>query len=809
MWLSSILDFLSPRSPHARTRRRLSPRQRPAATRLTLEALEDRCLLNFSPAVGYPAFINPAAVLTADFNGDGRLDLAVFNNFYNSASVLLGKGDGTFQPALTSTTGDGPQSFAVGDFNGDGKLDLVTANTYDVSVLLGNGDGTFGAPSSIGLGLQSYPSSVAVGDFNGDGKLDLGVTSSVYVGPAYGGHFEGKFNVLLGNGDGTFRPAITTSVANGGAVALADFNGDKKLDVVLTSSGASVLLGNGDGTFGAATDFSTGNSPRSVAVADVNDDGKLDLVTASPYGDSVSVLLGDGLGSFGAAQSYAVGATPNSVAVGDFNADGKPDLVTASPGSYPGYAGSVSVLLGNGDGAFRLAGVFAAGSYPQSVAVGDFNGDALPDVAVANYTSDTVSVLLNAADWSATPVQASSFVVSGFPSPATAGTAGTFTVTAENAGGTTATGYTGTVHFTSSDAQAGLPADYTFTAADAGVHAFSATLKTAGTQSFMATDTTIISLTVSEAGITVNPAVASHLAVSAPAGSTAGSAFSVTLTARDPYNNIAIGYTGAVHFTSTDGQASLLGDYTFTNADAGVYTFTNGVILRTAGSQTVAASDTVTSSISGSAAVTVSPAAASTMTVAGFPSPTTAGVAGSFTVTLKDPYGNIASGYMGTIHFTSTDGKAVLPANYTFTAADAGRHTFSATLKTAGTQSLTVTDTTTAGLTGTDGGIMVKPAAASQFIITGPSSVSAGVPFSLTLTVEDAYGNVVTGYTGTIHFTSTDKTATLPKNYTFTAADKGVHAFSGLVLRKKGTQKITLTDTLNSSLMGSVIENVL
>jgi len=161
------------------------------------------------------------------------------------------------------------------------------------------------------------------------------------------------------------------------------------------------------------------------------------------------------------------------------------------------------------------------------------------------------------------------------------------------------------------------------------------------------------------------------------------------------------------------------------------------------------------------------------------------------------------------VHFTSSDAQASLPANYTFTTADAGVHTFSATLKTAGTHSLTATDTTTSGLTGTDAGITVNAAAASQFVISAPSSVTAGVPFSLTITVKDAYGNVVTGYTGTVHFTSTDTKASLPANYMFTAADKGVHTFTGLVLRKRGTQKITLTDTLNSSLTGSVMVNVL
>jgi hypothetical protein len=136
-------------------------------------------------------------------------------------------------------------------------------------------------------------------------------------------------------------------------------------------------------------------------------------------------------------------------------------------------------------------------------------------------------------------------------------------------------------------------------------------------------------------------------------------------------------------------------------------------------------------------------------------------------------------------------------------------HTFSATLKTAGTQSITATDTATASVTGSEAGITVNPAAASKFIITAPSSVNAGMAFSLTLTVEDAYGNAVTGYTGTVHFSSTDTKATLPKNYTFTVGDGGVHSITGLILRKRGYQKITITDTHNSALTGSVTVDVL
>jgi len=150
----------------------------------------------------------------------------------------------------------------------------------------------------------------------------------------------------------------------------------------------------------------------------------------------------------------------------------------------------------------------------------------------------------------------------------------------------------------------------------------------------------------------------------------------------------------------------------------------------------------------------------------------------------------------------------VLPADYTFASTDVGTQVFSATLDTAGTQSMTATDTTTSGLTSTQTGITVNPAAASVLVITGPSSVPAGVAFSITVTAYDAYGNVATGYTGTVHFNSTDSTAKLPANYTFTASDKGAHTFTGLKLKTKGKQLITATDTLSSTITGSLSVDV-
>jgi hypothetical protein len=403
--------------------------------------------------------------------------------------------------------------------------------------------------------------------------------------------------------------------------------------------------------------------------------------------------------------------------------------------------------------------------------------------------------------------QASSLAVSGFPSIVTAGSAGSFKVTALNADGTTDTGYTGTVRFSSSDVQADLPADYAFTAADSGVHTFSATLKTAGTQSLTVTDL-IFGTTGTETGIAVTPATGSRLAIGQqPTTTTAGQTVSptVTVAVEDPYGNVVTADNSTVTLMLSSGTFVNESATVSATASGGVATF-SALKIDAAGSYTLKATDgSLTSATSGS--FTITPATASTLSVTGFPS-STAGVAHNVTVTLKDAYGNIATGYIGTVHFTSSDAQAGLPANYTFTAADAGAHTFSVMLKTAGTQLLTVTDTAKTSLSGTESGITVRPAAASKFVLAAAAVVNPGVPFSLTITVEDAYGNVVVGYTGTIHFSSTDTRATLPANYTFTVTDKGVHAFTGLVLHKKGNQKITVTDTHDSALTGTDIINV-
>ena len=337
---------------------------------------------------------SPTWAAVGDFNGDGKLDLAVANAGSKSVSVLLGNGDGTFKVPLNFGA-PAPQSVAVGDFNGDGKLDLVVANlaSGNVSIRLGNGDGTFRAPVNYATG--DSPNTIAVGDFNGDGKLDLAVVN--------GGNDTGvsSVSILLGNGNGTFHAAGKYPVSFGNSIAVGDFNRDGKLDLAVASFGdssASVFLGNGDGTFQTAVDYSADNASTSVAVGDFNGDGKLDLAVANIVSNSglgdVSVLLGNGDGTFKPAVNYGAGSNPSAVAVGDFNGDGKLDLAVANYGGY-GNVASVSVLLGNGNGTFQPATEYVGvGSFPPSLAVGDFNSDGRIDMAVANPGNSTVAVLL-------------------------------------------------------------------------------------------------------------------------------------------------------------------------------------------------------------------------------------------------------------------------------------------------------------------------------------------------------------------------------------------------------------------------------
>ncbi len=403
-------------------------------------------------------------------------------------------------------------------------------------------------------------------------------------------------------------------------------------------------------------------------------------------------------------------------------------------------------------------------------------------------------------------------VTSTAANPQVANTPFSVTVRALNASNQTVTTYRGTVHFTSDDPQAVLPADYTFTAADNGVHTFTVRLRTAGLHQVIATDVVPFNTITGRALVNVSPANVDHLAVATTAADPqlAGAPFSVTVTAQDAYNNTVTAYTSLVRFASTDPQATLPPAYAFTANDRGVHTF-NGVTLQTPCTQTVMAIG-VSDGISGAAAVNVvtSPNATHFLVTTTATDPQVAGVPFNVTVTALNMCNATVAGYAGMVTFSSNDPQATLPPNYTFTAGDGGVHTFvrGATLKTAGSRTVTAMGVAD-GATGT-ATVNVMAAQANRFVVTTTASDPqvAGVPFSVTVTAQDMYGNVVTNYGGTIHFTSSDLQATLPPNYTFLATDRGVHTFvAGATLRTGGNQTITASST-TGSVTGTATVNV-
>ncbi len=344
--------------------------------------------------------------VTADFNNDGYADvvLAGPDAFYGGAgpiTVSLGAGDGTFHAPIAFPSKYFVQQLLTGDLNKDGKADLLAVTidssssfiTYYISVFLGKGDGTFGAEADYPLPpVYGDAFEVALADFNGDGKLDLAIADT------------NSISVRFGNGDGSFAdPVSVPSGTYPSALTAMDVNGDGKQDLVYSGGGNNgyvlvTQLGNGDGTFGAPITYGL---PQNLSVAqlspgDFNGDGKLDLAALLKVENNlatVATFAGDGAGHFTLSTITPVSSLANNLAVADFNGDGKPDIVfnTSGGNNAPGDS-QVHLMTNRGDGTFLPTEAFLAGPQPHWVLAVDLNGDGAPDVVAVNAG---LAVLLN------------------------------------------------------------------------------------------------------------------------------------------------------------------------------------------------------------------------------------------------------------------------------------------------------------------------------------------------------------------------------------------------------------------------------
>ena len=367
------------------------------------------------PSQGLDLPISPSRItsmVAGDFTDDGKLDLAIaFAPSSNTGArhpdggvfVLLGNGNGTFQTPIYYAAGDNPASLVVGDFTGDGEIDLAVADKGEeadgyvnagISVLLGIGQGTFRAAQEL-IEPGYAPQALVAGDFKGDGKPELAVAN------AASGNSSGDVSIFRVAANGTLHEEGSPIPVGQSPSSLAtgDFNGDDKLDLAVAnyaSNNVSVLLGNGEGTFQLAKNYPVGGGPLSLITGDFTGDGRPDLAVVDSTSDAVSLLLGNGNGLFQQAKQTVLGFTPCAIVDGFFSGDGLLDLAIANSVISDG-SGTVSILLGNGDGTFHQPSV---GDLPTPVVAGDFNGDGNDDLATANPQSDEVSILLGEGDGS-------------------------------------------------------------------------------------------------------------------------------------------------------------------------------------------------------------------------------------------------------------------------------------------------------------------------------------------------------------------------------------------------------------------------
>ncbi|HKC69423.1 MAG TPA: FG-GAP-like repeat-containing protein [Bacteroidia bacterium] len=419
----------------------------------------------FNTFGNYAVGNSPTAIITADFNKDGKLDLATTNLGTDNVSIMLGAGTGAFGSTANFplATNSQPLFLCTADFNEDGFLDVATANSNvnNVSVLLGTGTGVFGTANTYTT--PGTPFSICTADFNGDGHMDLAATNENL----------NNISVLLGTGTGTFGlPSNFPTGTNPYAICTGDFNNDHKPDLAIGNDGSSnvtiltnISTSTVSATFTTSATVNTGyQNPRSIISLDINSDGNLDLAIANEGNDNVSILMGAGTGTFsiGPTDNIIPGSSaPRCVISADFNGDGNPDLATADYGNFSAYY--ISIVF-NAIGGNQNINLGANAQSPHGICSGDFNGDGAPDLAVVGEATNNAFIYLNG--YPTVKISGDSLVCSGNSTTLTASGANTGIITWSNSGATTTTiAVTPTANTTYSVTNQNASCSYTATAA--------------------------------------------------------------------------------------------------------------------------------------------------------------------------------------------------------------------------------------------------------------------------------------------------------------------------------------------------------
>jgi hypothetical protein len=748
----------------------------------------------------------PFGMVAADFNGDGILDLAVANNDDNTVSILLGNGDGTFQPQTTFATVGSPYGIAVGDLNGDGIPDLVVGSQGGdgITVAIGNGNGTFTLSTLTASGCLAYP---VLADVNDDGFLDIVV----------GNQCGNGIDVFLGEGNGAFGTpsGIGGSVSNVYQVVVADFNNDGQLDIAAAATSGSnvyIFLGNGTGAFPTDTAVPAVAGAWAIAAGDFNGDHLLDLVVSSLTGHGLVTLLGNGDGTFGMPISLSASGSFRAVAVGDVDGDGNLDVVTSSS------PGGIVAWLGAGDGTVSALVPIGKQTSNYGIALANFSTAGTLDIAATsgsgvNLYVPTDSIVPDEADLGNVNIGSSAQQIFTL----TNSTAIPVEVTGVSIGEGGEDGFSQNNNCGSSEVPAfgTCTITITYTPAEAGSPEMTLTVTDSapgGSQTAVLDATGVAS--AASAGLSTNALTFGSQNLDVASGSqpvTLTNTGSVTMT------GIAVSIIGAnsEDFSQSNNCSSSL----VVNAACTVNViFTPSVLGAESASLqfTDSASDSPQLvSLSGMGVQMAEQllyinGPPPTLTAGGNIGTITVGVYTMQSMLITSADDEIRVTITGPNSFNSGLNAATVSGVATFDFSGvalnaAGQYTITAQINN-GVQSKTRRVARAGG-----GGIAQAVAttvvsadgSSAQMNVTGyPSPTFTGFAHTFTVSVTDAFLNPITTYTGTVTLSSSDVAAVFtPSPYTFMSGDMGAHTFTG-TFNTAGTQSITAADTQNELLMG-------